>query len=142
MADQIILDPCCGSKMFWFDKSNQLALFGDIRNEDTTLCDGRALEINPDVLMDFTDLPFDDNDFKLVVFDPPHLIRAGKKSWLAKKYGTLTEDWKQDIKSGFDECFRVLAEDGVLIFKWNETCLLYTSPSPRDRTRSRMPSSA
>ena len=24
----------------------------------------------------------------------------------------------------------------------DETCLLYTSPSPRDRTRSRMPSSA
>ena len=27
-------------------------------------------------------------------------------------------------------------------FRSNETCLLYTSPSPRDRTRSRMPSSA
>ena len=27
------------------------------------------------------------------------------------------------------------------IGKWN-LCLLYTSPSPRDRTRSRMPSSA
>ena len=25
---------------------------------------------------------------------------------------------------------------------WNETCLLYTSPSPRDRQKSRMPSSA
>ena len=25
---------------------------------------------------------------------------------------------------------------------WSEGCLLYTSPSPRDRTRSRMPSSA
>ena len=25
---------------------------------------------------------------------------------------------------------------------WISTCLLYTSPSPRDRTRSRMPSSA
>ena len=25
---------------------------------------------------------------------------------------------------------------------WAPTCLLYTSPSPRDRTRSRMPSSA
>ena len=25
---------------------------------------------------------------------------------------------------------------------WSMTCLLYTSPSPRDRTRSRMPSSA
>ena len=27
-------------------------------------------------------------------------------------------------------------------FDGKETCLLYTSPSPRDRTRSRMPSSA
>ena len=26
--------------------------------------------------------------------------------------------------------------------EWNKDCLLYTSPSPRDRTRSRMPSSA
>ena len=26
--------------------------------------------------------------------------------------------------------------------RWVGTCLLYTSPSPRDRTRSRMPSSA
>src|SRR5665811_1415248 len=25
---------------------------------------------------------------------------------------------------------------------WHQGCLLYTSPSPRDRTRSRMPSSA
>ena len=25
---------------------------------------------------------------------------------------------------------------------WSKGCLLYTSPSPRDRTRSRMPSSA
>ena len=29
-----------------------------------------------------------------------------------------------------------------LNYSWNITCLLYTSPSPRDRTRSRMPSSA
>ena len=33
-------------------------------------------------------------------------------------------------------CARLAAERGV------STCLLYTSPSPRDRTRSRMPSSA
>ena len=30
----------------------------------------------------------------------------------------------------------------VIIDGWLHTCLLYTSPSPRDRTRSRMPSSA
>ena len=34
--------------------------------------------------------------------------------------------------------------DVCRLFKWQKTnsCLLYTSPSPRDRTRSRMPSSA
>ena len=34
----------------------------------------------------------------------------------------------------------ILVESGV--FRLPEGCLLYTSPSPRDRTRSRMPSSA
>ena len=33
-------------------------------------------------------------------------------------------------------------EDGELIGDALGSCLLYTSPSPRDRTRSRMPSSA
>ena len=31
---------------------------------------------------------------------------------------------------------------GYSPYRDNESCLLYTSPSPRDRTRSRMPSSA
>ena len=35
-----------------------------------------------------------------------------------------------------------LAEDGYIKIELYDTCLLYTSPSPRDRTRSRMPSSA
>ena len=33
-------------------------------------------------------------------------------------------------------------DDAVFCIKRNDGCLLYTSPSPRDRTRSRMPSSA
>ena len=34
-------------------------------------------------------------------------------------------------------------EDDILVTKTGyKVCLLYTSPSPRDRTRSRMPSSA
>ena len=37
----------------------------------------------------------------------------------------------------------VIVEHGVGIAAgWCYVCLLYTSPSPRDRTRSRMPSSA
>jgi len=65
-------------------------------------------------------MPFEDNSFYLVVFDPPHLVRAGEESWLAKKYGVLGPNWKEDIRQGFQECLRVLKPNGVLIFKWNE----------------------
>ena len=58
------------------------------------------------------------------MFDPPHIVRAGPKSWLAASYGKLSEDWRDDISQGFTECFRVLKADGVLIFKWNETQIL------------------
>ena len=120
---QSILDPCCGSRMMWFDKQDQRCLFGDQRTESHYLKDRgnlRHLEIHPDVRLDFTALPFTDDSFNLVVFDPPHLVRAGKKSWLAKKYGQLTQDWRDDLSKGFAECFRVLKPNGVLIFKWNE----------------------
>lgn len=120
MSNPLILDPCSGSRMFWFDKQNQGVLFGDIRSEQHTLCDGRALNITPDINMDFRAMPFDDDTFKLVVFDPPHLNKAGIKSWLGLKYGILSNDWEADIRQGFSECFRVLKHEGILIFKWNE----------------------
>lgn len=116
-----VLDPCAGSRMMWFDKQDQRALFGDIRDEEHLLCDGRVLKVEPDVLMDFRKLPFEDSTFRLVVFDPPHLTSAGADSWMRAKYGVLTDDWKDDIRRGFAECFRVLEPEGVLIFKWAET---------------------
>lgn len=115
-----ILDACCGSRMFWFDKSHPAAVYADIRKESHTLCDGRKLEIAPDIQMDFKAMPFADESFYLVVFDPPHLRAAGKSGWQAKKYGSLGPDWRVEIKAGIDECFRVLRPNGVLIFKWNE----------------------
>lgn len=92
----------------------------DNRKLTDTLCDNRKLEVNPDIVADFRDMPFEDESFYLVVFDPPHLLRAGDDSWLAKKYGKLTDNWKTDIKQGFEECMRVLKTNGTLIFKWNE----------------------
>ena len=124
MSNYPVLDACSGSRMMWFDRANQLALFADQRQEDHTYSDReyqRHLEIYPDIRMDFTNMPFPDGTFKVVVFDPPHLVRAGKKSWLAKKYGVLGRAWQDDLKKGFCECFRVLEAGGVLIFKWNET---------------------
>ena len=115
------LDACCGSKMFYFNKENENVIFMDNRQVSEILCDGRKLEIKPDVVADFRHMPFGNNTFKVVVFDPPHLVNVGKSSWLAKKYGKLSkESWRTDIKQGFNECMRVLDIYGVLIFKWNE----------------------
>ena len=122
MPGHEVLDPACGAKMFWFDKECPHALFSDMREEDAVLCDGRAFVVKPDILADFRSLPYPDSSFNLVVFDPPHLNRAGPQSWMAKKYGKLKKDtWRQDIAAGFDESWRVLRPGGTLIFKWNET---------------------
>lgn len=115
-----ILDACCGSRMFWFDKENKDVIFMDHRELEDTLCDGRALKVKPDIVADFRKIPFEDNSFYLVVFDPPHLLKIGESSYMAKKYGKLTDNWEEDLKQGFKECMRVLKKNGVLIFKWNE----------------------
>lgn len=121
-----VLDACCGSRMFWFDREDDRAVFGDIRSERHSLTDkssaggARELIIEPDTLLDFRAMPFSDDTFHLVVFDPPHLVTNGKSGWLAKKYGKLGADWREDIRGGFAECFRVLRPNGTLIFKWNE----------------------
>ena len=134
-----ILDACCGGKMFYFDKSDKRVLFQDIRKIKTTLCDGRTFEVSPDVQCDFTDMPYEDGTFSMVVFDPPHLVYSrGKKSKMVDMYGSLSErakptgyqqikygalysDWRDMLSKGFKECFRVLKHGGFLIFKWNET---------------------
>lgn len=119
-----ILDPCCGGRMFYFDKHDERVLFCDKRQLKTTLCDNREFEINPDVVADFTALPFENETFNLVIFDPPHLLHNGETEitgWQMIKYGALTGDWKNELRKGFAECFRVLRPNGVLIFKWNET---------------------
>jgi 23S rRNA G2069 N7-methylase RlmK/C1962 C5-methylase RlmI len=115
--------------MMWFDPQNPNVVFGDRRSETLTVTDNshrnaagtRTIRIEPDTLMDFRAMPFADGTFKLVAFDPPHLVQAGPKSWLAAKYGKLSDDWREDLREGFAECFRVLSSDGVLVFKWNET---------------------
>lgn len=123
-SNKKILDPCCGGKMFWFDKDNSNVMFCDKREEAHTLCDGRVFEVKPDMICDFTALPFKDDSFYLVVFDPPHLKTIGEKAYMALKYGKLSGDWRSELKKGFDECIRVLKPYGTLIFKWSEAQIL------------------
>lgn len=115
-----ILDVCCGSRMFWFDKKREDTIYMDIRRETFTL-HGKHVNVDPDIIGDFRDLPFEDNTFSHVVFDPPHLKWAGKNSIMKAQYGQLDKDtWKDDIAKGFHECIRVLKPDGTLNFKWSD----------------------
>src|SRR5664280_1021192 len=57
---------------------------------------------------------------------------------LGKNRIELTKSLIADEKTHID----VMAAAYKTIGDYSDTCLLYTSPSPRDRTRSRMPSSA
>jgi 23S rRNA G2069 N7-methylase RlmK/C1962 C5-methylase RlmI len=75
-------------------------------------------------MVDFRKMPFEDKSFKMVVFDPPHLTNGSMKSVINKKYGLLNkETWREDLVDGFNECWRVLEDYGVLIFKWNENSI-------------------
>jgi SAM-dependent methyltransferase len=122
-----VLDACCSIRAFWFDKKDGRALFVDKRSETIRRKDSgtekgwRDLEIAPDIQADFTDLPFPDETFYHVVFDPPHKKREEYKGgFLVQQYGILNGDWKGMLKQGFSECFRVLKPGGTLIFKWCE----------------------
>lgn len=83
-TDKIILDVTCGDRTIWFQKHEPHTVYCDKRREEFEGFFGktpnkagkkkrRHLVIDPDVLCDFTNLPFDDGSFHLVVFDPPIL---------------------------------------------------------------------
>ena len=89
---------------------------------------------------------------KLALNKMDNLINAKTVS-LAKKYNmSVDEELLSKIETSKINTFtyRLIGFGGkiaaypitVPIYEWYKDCLLYTSPSPRDRTRSRMPSSA
>lgn len=132
IMEKRILDVTCGARQIWFNKNEPHTIYCDISEEEfegdfgTVLSkEGkkkhRHLVIKPDVKCSFTDLPFPDNTFDLVVFDPPHIVDLRESSWLRKAYGTLLGAWEPMIEYGFFECMRVLRVGGVLVFKWAES---------------------
>ena len=126
--NSLVLDVCCGPRMFWFDPHDARALFVDKRRETLPIDAGTpgtvgraSVVVDPDVIASFAQLPFPDESFPLVVFDPPHLERDEAKGIFTKKYGHLCGNWRDTLRDGFAECFRVLKPHGTLIFKWAES---------------------
>lgn len=119
--EKIILDACCGGRMFWFNKHHPNVLYIDNRMVTKGFYNNPGHRVIPDIQMDFRKMDFKDKSFKLVIFDPPHIITNCTSGAIVKEYGNLSkETWRDDIKKGFDECWRVLEDYGVLIFKWAE----------------------
>lgn len=129
MKTPIILDATCGGRMIWWSKDCKDAVFCDRRQEEhhETFKGGgpggvspRTIRISPDVVADFRHLTFPDETFYCAVMDPPHLVRVGEKSWTAKAYGVLPDDWREMLRDGFAEVMRVLRPYGTLCFKWSD----------------------
>ena len=76
------------------------------------------------------------------------LVRHGQSEWNAKNLFTgwkdpsLTEKGLEEAKSTGKKIKEQNIMFDIHFTSELKSCLLYTSPSPRDRTRSRMPSSA
>jgi hypothetical protein len=127
MTDKQILDATCGGRSIWHPKNKDRkdTLYIDKREKQPgfTGQEGRTLSIEPDEVQDFRNLPYEDETFKLVIFDPPHVIKEnGMKNlsgYVEKSYGALdAETWQHDLKQGFEELFRVLETGGTLVFKF------------------------
>ena len=65
-----------------------------------------------------------------------------KEAGLYKNERIITTPQKADIKVNAGEEVLNFCANNYLGLSNNQRCLLYTSPSPRDRSVSRMPSSA
>ncbi len=118
-----VLDVCCGPKGMWFDKHDERCLYLDQRREYHKMVHPsgtRTANIDPDEIMDFTNIKYPDNSFYIVVMDPPHIVQEIPSGMITKQYGHLKKNWKDVIKNGFSECFRVLKPNGTFIFKWCE----------------------
>lgn len=125
--EKVILDACCGGRMFWFNRNHPNAIYVDNRiakEGHIPYQQKRNHEVVPDINMDFRDLCFPDNSFKLVVFDPPHIVGNDNHGWMQGTYGRLDpKTWEADLAAGFNECWRVLDDFGTLVFKWSEVCV-------------------
>ena len=141
MIEKLILDVTCGSRGIWFQKDEPHTIYCDRRREEWDGDFGsnkhhKHLSIDPDIMCDFTSLPFRDEQFQLVVFDPPHVENLSEASWMRKGYGSLDGDWRPMIRDGFRECMRVLRVGGGAYLQMVGHIRQHKEYHQRDRART------
>ena len=112
-------------------------VFGDILDEEGMKLEAEVRELGGDVSFVHLDVT-EEAQWQTAVNVAEE--RYGRLDILVNNAGIL-------IRKGLEETTvedwdRIMDINAKGVFLGSKSCLLYTSPSPRDRTRSRMPSSA
>lgn len=123
----MILDVTVGARKIyrgWDKKLNDPLIGIDVRKGDFSVPKLKSqwaeikIVIEPTVLADMKHLPFQDNVFEAIIFDPPHMD-VGLDTWLGKKWGSWNQNETiQTLRQVNCEFFRVLKKlGGFLILK-------------------------
>jgi len=123
-----VLDATTGGKHIWHGdmKDSDRVVFVDRRSVPAGEIEQQPnWSVQPNIQADYRSLPFADNTFDLICFDPPHRVSDGGMETISgiieTKYGALhAESWQADLRDGFTELYRTLREGGVLTMKWND----------------------
>jgi hypothetical protein len=139
--------PAAAVGMWWWDKAHPLAVYMDVREAPR----GSVGELtghpewNPNWSCEPTcsatsaTMPFEDESFQLVVFDPPHVTREKQppEGINGLKYGALHPETEQeDLRRGFAECWRVLRSErdaDVQVGRWLDQASRAALPCHADR---------
>lgn len=113
-----VVDVTCNERRMW----KSVTWDGPV-----TYCDIDAL-VKPDVVCDFRTLPFEDDSIAVLIFDPPHLPRAGgsPKSMRQMKadYGLARAPKADNVNEYWapflSEAKRVLEDDGLIFAKLSD----------------------
>jgi hypothetical protein len=108
------LDATASIRSYWRNRNAAGWIFLDIRRE-----------VRPDIRASNEFLPFKDQSFSKVFYDPPHMV-AGRGLWLNSlmkfRYGDLAKksDLVRNICEVNREFARILKPEGELLVKWSQ----------------------
>jgi len=92
----------------------------------TLIANGTDPKYNPDITADFRSMPFPDESFSQITYDPPYVVKGGRRTSTMEdhqeRYGMVNAptnpvEGQRLVNDGLAESARLLARGGVLLVK-------------------------